>query len=261
MAKVSVVTPDKAAPAALPEGFSGRAETTAYLAGGNDPLHLYSHAIAPGETLNIGPRPVDCLAYVWKGAVEAGGHRLASGSSLVVEHGSSLALTGGEEGARVLCFTAASKPDTPRAGGHVHLLPVEHVLRLSDMIPGVNGGMHFDSACPTCQLWLHENEFTPAFLTPEQENRTAHCHTEDEIIFVTDGQIRLGNKLFGPGTALAIAADTMYTFKPGPEGVRFINFRPAMPGDIIRSDGKRNSEAGGWRKQLGGKRPDYISPQ
>jgi hypothetical protein len=258
MAKVSVITPEKAVPAGLPAGFSGQTNTSAYLVGSKDPLHLLAHTIEPGAVLKIGPGPVACLAYVWHGEVEADGHALREGSSLVVEEGGSLALKAGKEPAQVLTFYAATAPDPAGSGGHVHLLPVERVARVDGMIKGVNGGMHFDSDCPTCTIWLHENEFTPEFLTPENMNRGAHSHTEDEIIFITDGQARLGNRLVGPGTALAIHADTMYTFNPGPEGLSFINFRAAKPGDIRRDNGSSHSEAGGWQRQLGGKRPDYL---
>lgn len=258
MAKVSVVTLDKTASAGLPDGLSGQVETTSYFAGPKDPLHLHGHRIAPGEVLRIGPRAVDCLVYVWTGAVDSAALPMPAGSSMVVEHGGTLSITGGEEGARILTFAAASLPEAPREGGHVHLLPVDRVARITDMIPGVNGGMHFDSACPTCELWLHESEFTPAFLTPDNTNRGAHCHSEDEIIFITGGQAQLGNKLFGPGTALAIHADTMYTFNPGAEGLSFINFRAARPGYNRRENGSQSDEADGWARQLGGKRPAYI---
>ncbi|WP_143084763.1 hypothetical protein [Novosphingobium sp. CF614] len=260
MPKVSVVPLEKIVPVETPPGFSGKASTAAYLAGGRDPLHLHLHSVEPGASLRIGPLAVDCLAYVWTGEVEADGHRLAAGSSLVVEHGAALAITGGLAPAKLLTFAAADVPQSARPGGHVHLLPVERVERVSGMMQGVNGGMHFDSACPTCEIWLHENEFTPAFLTPETERRSPHSHTEDEIIFVTAGQMKLGNRLYGPGTALAVSAETMYSFNPGPEGLSFINFRAATPGDIRRADGNSSSETGGWRRQLGGKRPDYIEP-
>ena len=261
MAKVSVVTQDKVRPAPLPEGYAGNAGTAAYLDGGNDPLHLYLHTVEPGETLRIGPRSIDTLAYVWKGAVEAGGLRLAAGSSLLIEHGESLTITGGETPSQVLSFTAANPPADARAGGHVHLLPADRVPRIGELgDSGVGGGMHYDSACPTCEIWLHENHFGPTEpMTPEQEKLGVHCHSEDEIIFVTDGQIRLGQKLCGPGTALAIAADTMYSFTPGPEGLSFINFRAGTPGDIQFANGMTISETGYWQEKLG-KRPEYLEP-
>jgi hypothetical protein len=258
MAKVTVVTPDKAMQCSLPAGFSGTARSIAYLDGPRDPLHLHCHPVGPGETLYVGPRAIDCLAYVWTGAVNAGGHSLAAGSSLVVEHGASLAVCGGDDGAKMLVFTASAEPESQRAGGHVHLLPIDNVSRVPVMIPGVAGGLHFDSACPTCELWLHENMFLPEFVTPATQNRSPHCHTEDEIIFVTRGQARLGNRTVGPGTALAIHALTMYTFDPGPEGLGFINFRPVRPGENRRADGRISHEADGWERHLNGRRPRYL---
>ncbi|MBV1687676.1 hypothetical protein KRR38_08300 [Novosphingobium sp. G106] len=115
--------------------------------------------------------------------------------------------------------------------------------------------------CPTCEVWLHENHFpgraTP--MTPEEEKRGVHSHSEDEIIFVIDGEIRLGNKLYGPGTAVAIAADTLYSFTTGPKGLSFINFRAGAPGDIQFANGPAISETGYWKdKQL---TPEYVSPR
>jgi hypothetical protein len=259
MAKVTLVTPDKVVPCDLPDGIAGQVRSGAYLAGPGDPLHLHCHSITPGEALHIGPRDIDSLAYVWTGAVSAGTHMLSAGSSLVVERGGAQTLISTDLGAQVLVFAAAKAPSQPRVGGHVHLLPVERVPRIPAMIPGVAGGLHFDSACPTCELWLHENMFSPEFATPETQSRSPHCHTEDEIIFITRGEARLGNRTVGPGTALAVHALTMYTFDPGPEGLGFINFRPVRPGENRRADGRVSREADGWEKHLDGKRPDYIN--
>jgi hypothetical protein len=123
----------------------------------------------------------------------------------------------------------------------------------------VGGGMHADSACPTCELWLHENHFPPmAPLSPEAQAKGVHCHSEDEIIFVTSGQIRLGNRLFDAGTAVAIAADTLYSLSAGPDGMSFINFRAATPGDIRFSSGMAMSETQYWQDRL--PRPGYLAP-
>jgi hypothetical protein len=178
----------------------------------------------------------------------------------VVEHGATLAIVGADDGAQLLAFTAAKAPESSRAGGNVHLLPVDRVSRIPVMIPGVAGGLHFDSACPACELWLHENSFSPEFITPETQNRSPHCHTEDEIIFITRGEAWLGNRAIGPGTALAVHALTMYSFNPGPEGLGFINFRAVRPGENRRADGQVSWEADGWERHLGGKRPGYVDP-
>ncbi|MBW8754293.1 MAG: hypothetical protein JF595_09085 [Sphingomonadales bacterium] len=264
MPKVSVVTPEKTHEVRQPAGYAGLAKALAYYDDEKSPLHLHLHRIAPGEVLRIGPMPTDCVAYVWHGAIEAVGWALAKGSSLIVEHGETLLVTGGaDEPAELLTFHAAHPPEKPRAGGHVHLLPSERVPRLDDLGggSGVGGGMHADSGCPTCEVWLHENHFPGGRppLTPEQEKQGIHSHSEDEIIFVTDGGIRLGNRLYGPGTAVAIAADTLYSFTTGPEGLSFINFRAGTPGDIQFASGMAMSETGYWRdKQM---RPEYVTPR
>jgi hypothetical protein len=259
MAKISVMTLDKAPPADAAPGCVGPAPTRACFAGPAHPLHLHVHAIAPGETLHIAESAVDRLAYVWCGSVDAAGRWLDAGSSLIVEHGRAFDITGGGAPSQVLTFAAAHPPSEPRPGGHVHLLPAGQVARMAAQAAasGVSGGMHFDSACPTCELWLHENHF-PGMDAPtaEDQARGVHSHSEDEIIFVTDGAIRLGGRLYGPGTALAIAADTLYGFTAGPEGLSFVNFRAGTPGDIRFASGGTMSETGYWREHAG--RPEYI---
>jgi hypothetical protein len=259
MPKISVMTLEKARSGAVPQGFSGPAAARSYYDDANFPLHLHLYDIAAGEVLRIAQGGTDRLAYVWHGAVEAGGCRLAQGSSLIVEHGRTLEIAGGSAPSQVLVFAAAHPPAAPRPGGHVHLLPVDRVARNDALAgaSGVSGGMHFDSACPTCEIWLHENHFPGGPpLPPEEQAKGIHSHSEDEIIFVTAGQIRLGAKLYGPGTALAIAADTLYSFTPGPEGLSFINFRAGTPGDIQFANGMSISETGYWRERV--TRPDYL---
>jgi hypothetical protein len=84
--------------------------------------------------------------------------------------------------------------------------------------------MHFaDSSCPTCTIWLHVSGF-------DRPTRIGtHRHTEDELIFVTEGEMRLGRRTLGPGAALAIDKDTQYGFETGPAGLTFLNYRPVRP--------------------------------
>jgi hypothetical protein len=261
MPKVAVVTPDKTHAVEAAPGYAGDVQTFAYLEGDKHPLHLHLHRIAPGERLRIGPLATDCVAYVWHGGVEAGGWPMAKGSSAVVEHGQTLEIAGGEGVSEVLTFTAAHPPQSPLAGGHVHLLPNERVPSFRDDgdYP-VGGRMHADSACGTCEVWLHENHLAGGReLTPEEAARGIHSHTEDEVIFVIDGQMQLGRKLVGPGTAIAIAADTLYSFNVGPQGLSFVNFRPGRPSDIRFANGMTISETGYWQERV--PRPEYVTPR
>ena len=274
MAKVAVVGPERARAVSAVAGLGGNGALRAYVDGAGNPIHLHLAELGPGENLHVGPLAGDCAAYVWQGDVEAGpkgkGVALAAGSSAIVERGGALELTGGLGGAQVLLFSAVEGSDGAGAGdgaanvqkgGHVHLLPAARVPRMAPEpgSAGVSGGLHADSACPSCTVWLHENHFPGGMeLSAEQTARGVHSHTEDEIIFVIGGEIRLGSKLYGPGTALAIAADTLYGFTAGPAGLSFVNFRAAMPGDISFAHGARISETGYWRERV--PRPVYLSP-
>lgn len=54
---------------------------------------------------------------------------------------------------------------------------------------------------------------------------TVHAHEEDEIIYVVDGAIRLGNRLYPKGSSVFVARQTLYGFEAGPEGLHMVNFR------------------------------------
>jgi hypothetical protein len=247
MPKVAIVTPDKVS-----------ARSGAYFGGEKHPIHLNRMALAPGEKLRITQQSADCAVYVWQGEVTAGGIALAADSSAIVEAGEELELTGVCE-AVVLTFAAATPASHGRGGGHVHLLPTDRVPRAAELAgsTGVGGGIHADGQCATCEVWLHESHFAPAQpIWPEQAARGIHAHSEDEVIFITKGAIRLGQKLFPAGSAVAIAAQTLYAIAPGPEGMSFINFRAGTPSDIRFASGMAISETDYWQQRL--PRPEYI---
>lgn len=222
-------------------GFDGATETRSYFAGKASPVQVHLHRLAPEGFLRIGPLLTDCVAYVWKGQIEAGTVTLVAGSSLVVEHGATLDVRA-NEAAEVVTFAATAPAAQQRAGNHVHLLPGERVPRVPTLLGTQGTALHADGTCPTCEVWLHENILPPSDKRPD--GQWIHSHSEDEVVFVVDGQLRLGNRLFGPGTAVSIAARTLYNFYSGPEGVRYINFRPARPGDMRFRDGRTLDEPG-----------------
>ena len=53
-----------------------------------------------------------------------------------------------------------------------------------------------------------------------------HCHDEDEIIYVVDGELIVGERHLTPGSSVFIAGGTYYGFRSGEAGLRFLNFRP-----------------------------------
>ncbi len=262
MPKVAIIKPERARDAALPPGFSRDGATHRALAYCNreaDPIHLYLHLLGTGDDLRIGPLANDCVAFVWHGAVQAGKSLLAAGSSVIIEHGQCVHVQGAIAQTQVLTFAGSAPARHGRAGGHVHLLPAENVPYADELSPsgGVGGGIHADGQCATCEVWLHENRFAPA--EPVPLNSGVHSHSESEVIFITEGSIRLGQKLFSAGTAVAIASDTYYQIAPGPEGMSFINFRAGTPSDIRFADGRTMSETGFWLERL--PRPEYLELQ
>ena len=247
MAKVAVVGPERAREVASVAGQAGTGKLRAYVDGAGNSIHLHLAELGAGESVTVGPMAGDCAAYVWQGAVSAGGAALDMGSSAIVERGAVLELIGGVAGAQVLLFSGTGAE--AGEGGHVHLLPVDRVPRMAP-----EAGSSGVSA-----VWLHENHFPAGMdLSAEAAERGVHSHTEDEIIFVIGGEIRLGSRIYGPGTALAIAADTLYGFTAGPLGLSFVNFRAAMPGMISFAHGAQISETGYWKEKV--PRPVYLSP-
>jgi hypothetical protein len=245
MPKVQIVSLEKA-----PVTDSG---ARAIFAKERDSLHMRSHELGAGATLEVKGDGADRVVYVWKGAATAGGMHFEERASLIVENGAAATLTADTGGATILVFNLNDRSAPRAGGGHVHALPGEQVPRTLNMGgSGVAGGaLHADCSCPTCDVWLHENDFYKAdYEVP------VHSHTEDEIIFVRAGAMRLGNRLYGPGTALAIAADTKYGFKAGPEGLSFVNFRVGSPSHVNADGSHVMDEAELWRRAVGS--PTYL---
>jgi hypothetical protein len=257
MAKVQFVTQENAARIEAPPCGRGQIQSRAYFKEATDPLHLQVHQLTADAVLNVSSLATDTLVYVWTGAVVVQGVRLGERSSLIMERGASTELSAVDGVATLLFFTPKERSGevVPHDGAapHLRLLPSERVPRNADLGgQGLAGGaLHADASDISRHLWLHENDFhvgdTPV---------AVHSHSEDEIIFVRDGELRVGNRHYGPGAALAVAAHTKYGFQVGPNGLSFVNFRASAP-TYTSDDGKHSmDEAEFWRSQTG--RPEYM---
>jgi quercetin dioxygenase-like cupin family protein len=79
---------------------------------------------------------------------------------------------------------------------------------------------------------------------PPSAEVESHAHDVDEIIFITRGEIQLGKRKYGPGASIFIPQMTLYSFRAGPEGLRFLNFRPCASFGIVKKSeliAERNS--------------------
>jgi quercetin dioxygenase-like cupin family protein len=81
------------------------------------------------------------------------------------------------------------------------------------------------------RIRIHEpgTETTPQLIEIAYEPNSTiqpHAHDEDEIIYILEGEMRLGTRIVGPGSSIYIAGGTLYGFSVGSEGLRILNFRP-----------------------------------
>jgi quercetin dioxygenase-like cupin family protein len=97
-----------------------------------------------------------------------------------------------------------------------------------ERVPGVEQRIYHqggDAQPELFEVWVHGE-----FESPQ------HAHTEDEIIYILEGSMRLGAKVCEPGTALHIPGNALYRFQTGPDGCRFLNFRPVQAGTIFKDE-------------------------
>ena len=185
-------------------------------------IHLRVYEMAPGARIDIQHAATGHALYVWDGSASAEGTHLASGGALIVEHGGSASLEAGPSGTKVAHFqrNPAFAPVDTKAGGHVHVVPPEGIFNCPVSASDAAYVIWADSSCPTCDLWLHQTHM------PRPTNQGGHhFHSEDEMVFLVGGSMKLGNRTLQPGTALAISANTIYGFGVPQGGTRFINFR------------------------------------
>lgn len=71
-----------------------------------------------------------------------------------------------------------------------------------------------------------------------------HAHTEDEVIVVSAGSMRMGSHDLAAGSAVYIPKETVYGFTAGPDGCTFLNFRPsATVGFLTREEALTRTRA------------------
>jgi hypothetical protein len=228
MARIAIRSIDEAAPGPMPPGFALEGgEAFPVLSGGTVPIPLYRFSLDRGGTLQVYDAGGGTALYVRSGEVVVGDVAAVAGSSVIVEHRASATIAA-REASELICFMIGEPnlDEITRAGGRIHVLPADSVPRCRDFDGQgrVGGALFADSNCPTCEMWLHET-----MLQPGGHETPVHSHDEDEVIVVIGGEIILGRRGYGPGTAIAIARDTMYGFRSGEQGLDFINFRPRSP--------------------------------
>lgn len=87
---------------------------------------------------------------------------------------------------------------------------------------------------------------------PPHTGVSPHAHAEDEIIVVTEGELIFGKQSYGPGSSILIPRLTLYSFRAGPEGAAFLNFRPRRDTTVIRKQELREIQKASRSERDGG---------
>ncbi len=179
------------------------------------PLWLVEVVLGDGGRLEWGTDHGDEALYLLEGAATVDGRPCPGGGAVVVEAGVGTSLVA-EGGLRAAHFGA---PPALHHDGHtVHVFGPGGQW-LSGKLEGVSATWFTDSTCATCRAAFFLVD------SPDRFRGPPHSHSQDEVIYLIGGGIRMGAHTYGAGTALSIPANVRYAFDGLEGGHRFLNFR------------------------------------
>jgi quercetin dioxygenase-like cupin family protein len=188
-------------------------------------LWVRREQLAAGEELFHGDVHGDEAAYVRAGSIRYEGREVEAGGVVVIEAGVVATLTAGDDGATIVHFGPVD-PQQPVDGAYgapsagprgVHLIGPRGLLAIEE--PGRSTRFFADSACDTCRITLFSTARDDLYRS------ASHSHSEDEILYVLDGEIRVGGAVLEPDMGAAIPGNEVYGFRSGDRGFRFLNYR------------------------------------
>ncbi len=181
--------------------------------------------------------------FILDGAALVEGRDCEAGDAMVVGAGSPASIRA-RRPTRLLQVGSAEGPGAgspERRASHDHGV---HVIRASEAEASgpatgpVKLAFFTDGTCAGCSLALFVVDgraATDGFVS------TSHFHSEDELIHVLDGELRIGRDVVRAGMSVIIPADWRYGFRtPGP--FRFLNYRSDVSLVTIGAHGEPKAE-------------------
>jgi hypothetical protein len=107
--------------------------------------------------------------------------------------------------------------DAPRISSDLTDTDKDEPLDKRSMIT-TGSTFYADSTCPTCRVTLMRNTRFDGYRT------MSHTHSADELMYVLDGDMRIGSQVAGPDTVITIAGNHRYAFR-SVRGFDFLNYR------------------------------------
>ena len=187
-------------------------------------LWLVAADLAAGTELRWGAEHGDEAVYVRSGSLAVDGRVCPADGAMVVEAGVAATAIAETDTSIVHVGPNDSAPPSDGLRG-----PAEDEGR-GVRIVGTDGmwatvdetqrtRFFSDASASTNRLWLLATD------RPQYFESSAHSHSQDELIHVLRGEIRVGRRTVGVGDTLWVAADRRYKLYSGDDGVHFINYR------------------------------------
>ncbi len=187
-------------------------------------LWLVAADLAAGAKLRWGTEHGDEAVYVRSGSLAVDGRVCPADGALIVESGVSARATAETDTSIVHVGPVDSTPPTDglrgpaeSEGREVRIVGPDGVWATVD--DNQRTRFFSDASSPTNRLWLLASD------RPQYFESSAHSHSQDELIHVLRGEIRVGRRVVGVGDTLWVAADRRYKLYSGDDGVHFINYR------------------------------------
>ena len=241
MAKIMLRSADQAEPTRFPEmpGLStrGAVEARPVIQGGGLSLQLWFYELQPGAQICFDRPEHSHLLEIWQGKVTAGNEAAGFDDAIIIERDGAVVVRACARPAKLLHFySPVPSAKDAHARGKVIVRRKKELDR--HVHPQAKITIYADSSSEGCDIWFHSGE-TPDGVYDFVDQ--LHSHSQDEIIFVVSGSILIGPRRYGPGTAFAVAADTIYSFTVKEQGLHFINFRASESFMSLVHGGERDS--------------------
>jgi quercetin dioxygenase-like cupin family protein len=198
-------------------------------------LFLVVSELADGAVMRWGSGHGDEAVCVLSGELDVDGRRCPPGGAVVVESGAPCVASA--VGPTRVAHYGPTDPAPPADGLLGAADPADHGVHVVGDRGRFRAGNDTysqtwwsDSTCPTCRICVFRIEHPDA-----PDNDLPHHHTQDEIIFVLEGELRLGAVRCPAGTAISIPALMRYSLRSDGKAFKFLNYRRdasrfAMPG-------------------------------
>lgn len=206
-------------------------------------LWLVDIELAAGGELHLPATHGDEAVAVLSGRLQVDDRICVARGAVVVEAGAGESVLRALDDARIVHMgpTDPSVPTdglngTPLPGNAIHVVGPRGTYAAVE--PGRDTHYFADSTCPSCRLTLLYTSRTRQYVSE------THSHSQDELIHLLWGELRLGSQVVRPGDTLAIAADRRYGFRSGEAGFGFLNYRRDASQQTVARDTPPRMEGG-----------------